>query len=154
MVTDEMRRQYARLAVRRGVNVQKGQEMYIKANARDYEFVRLCVQEAYEAGASRVSVDWRDDITDRMKYKYETKEKLCEFPQWIYDREKFRQDRTTCALSIVSDTPGLLMDVPDELLQAAAKARKEKMGHLLFWLIFSQYPYLAFSSSRRMPNVA
>ena len=133
MVTEEMRKQYARLAVRKGVNVQKGQQMLIKANARDYEFVRLCVQEAYDAGAARVTIEYRDEIADRMNYLNEPKELLCEVPQWFYDREKYRQDRTTCKLHIVSDTPGLLKDIPAKTLQAVSLSYAEKMKDLQYY---------------------
>ena len=42
--------QYAKLAIRTGVNVQNGQTLLIQAKAEHVEFVRLCVNEAYEAG--------------------------------------------------------------------------------------------------------
>ena len=47
-------RKYAKLAVRSGVNVQKGQILVINAEANAYEFVRLCTEEAYKAKAKKV----------------------------------------------------------------------------------------------------
>ena len=52
-------RKYAKLAVRSGVNVQKGQILVINAEANAYEFVRLCTEEAYKAKAKKVVVNLR-----------------------------------------------------------------------------------------------
>ena len=49
-------REYARLIVRSGVNVQKGQEVLIYADLDQPEFVQLVVEEAYKAKAKKVCV--------------------------------------------------------------------------------------------------
>ena len=51
-------REYARLIVRSGVNVQKGQEVLIYADLDQPEFVQLVVEEAYKAKAKKVCVEW------------------------------------------------------------------------------------------------
>ncbi|MEF9967829.1 MAG: aminopeptidase, partial [Longicatena sp.] len=48
---DSRLRKYAELAVKQGVNIQKGQLLVINAPVDTVEFVRLCVDEAYKAGA-------------------------------------------------------------------------------------------------------
>ena len=133
MAFTDAEKQFARLAVRRGVNVQPGQEMVIGANVRDYEFVRLCMEEAYAAGAKHVSVRWRDDVSERIVYENESTQTLCDIPQWQYDREKHNQDRGACFLSIHSDIPGILKDIDTVKLQTAEKARSEKMADLQYF---------------------
>ena len=51
MVSEKILRKYAELAVKMGTNVQKGQMLVINADVRDFEFVHLCVEEGYKAGA-------------------------------------------------------------------------------------------------------
>ena len=51
-------RSYARLIAQSGVNVQKGQEVFVVAGLDQPEFVQMVVQECYRLGASRVVVDW------------------------------------------------------------------------------------------------
>ena len=51
-------REYARLIVKSGLNVQKGQEVIIRAGLDQPEFVTMVVEEAYKAKASRVTVEW------------------------------------------------------------------------------------------------
>ena len=44
-------RKYAQLAVRRGVNVKKGQGCIISAQVEQFEFAQMVAEEAYRAGA-------------------------------------------------------------------------------------------------------
>ena len=44
-------RKYAELAVKKGINIQKGQPLTISAPIETAYFTRLLVEEAYKAGA-------------------------------------------------------------------------------------------------------
>ena len=45
---------YAKLIVRKGVNVQKGQDVRVRACPDQLDFVRMVVEECYKAGAGKV----------------------------------------------------------------------------------------------------
>ena len=51
-------RSYARLIARTGVNIQKGQEVFIAADLDQPEFVAMLVDECYKCKAKKVVVDW------------------------------------------------------------------------------------------------
>ena len=53
-------RKYAKLAVQKGVNLQKGQGAVIRAGVSEHEFAELVAEEAYRAGAKWVRIDWND----------------------------------------------------------------------------------------------
>ena len=126
MVNENVLRKYAQLAVKMGVNVQKGQLLVIKADVRDYKFVNLCVEEAYKAGAGEVSVDWSSEHTTKWSYEYMTKEDLSEIPQWQYDKREYVQNKGCCFLHIESSTPGLLKDIDSEKVLARQMAASKK----------------------------
>ncbi len=65
-------RNYARLIVRTGVNVQKGQEVFISAELDQPEFVAMVVEEAYRAGAGRVVVDWSYQPLRKLHVRHQT----------------------------------------------------------------------------------
>lgn len=109
----------AKLAVRKGVNVQKGQPLVIGACVRDAAFVRLLVKEAYEAGASMVSINWSDVALTRMDYEYQSLETLCEIPQWAFDKRKYFNDNKACFLNVRSDAPGALDGLDTEKVHAS-----------------------------------
>ena len=127
---NELYSSLARLAVRHGVNVQKGQPLVIRADVRDREFAELCAREAYEAGASRVSVDWKDQKLTRMDYEYQSAETLSDIGMWIHDREAERHAKGTCYLSVISDAPGYLKGTDPEKRSAFQRAYAERMDDL------------------------
>ena len=49
---------YAETAIKMGLNVQAGQDVMINATLNYPEFTMMCVEEAYKAGARKVSVEW------------------------------------------------------------------------------------------------
>ena len=51
-------RKYAQLIAKAGVNVQKGQEVFIYAELDQPEFVQMVVEECYKLKAKKVVVDW------------------------------------------------------------------------------------------------
>ncbi len=121
-------KKYARLAVRTGVNVQKGQLLVINASVFDVEFVEYCVREAYEAGAGEVVVKWNDENISHMDYEYQDVETLSAVPDWLIDRTKDEQERKACYLSVASNTPGLMSDIDPQKIRTSRMAYMKKMA--------------------------
>lgn len=130
MVSEKMRRKYARLAIRRGVNIQEGQMLIIRASVEIRDFVRLCVEEAYAAGAGMVDVQWRDAELDKLGYEFRSEASLSEVPQWMYDRKAYEQEKKAAYLSLASDQPGLMADVDQTKIQTWQSAFMTKMHPL------------------------
>lgn len=119
--------QYAKLAIRTGVNVQNGQTLLIQAKAEHVEFVRLCVNEAYEAGAKKVIVKFSDDHISKMHYEHQDIETLSDIPQWNVDEYDDYISKDFCILSIYAPSPGILKDIDGEKIAAASKASGEAL---------------------------
>ena len=126
MVNEKVLRKYAELAVKMGVNVQKGQMLVITSDVKNHEFVNLCVEEGYKAGASQVTVDWSSEHDTKWSYEYMSKEDLSEIPQWTYDKREYAQKKGCCFLHISSSTPGLLKDIDSEKILARQMASSKK----------------------------
>lgn len=124
MIDMELLRKYARLAVRTGANVQPGQLMILTVSVDCAPFARLCVEEAYLAGAGQVQVTWTDEQTGRLRYEHEALETLAAVPHWQVEQKREQVDQKCCYLYVESDTPGLLAHIPGEKLQAAGIARR------------------------------
>ena len=67
---NQLKKDYARLLIREGLNVQKGQRTLVQSPVECAEFARLLVHEAYEAGSREVIVKWYDDFLARERYLY------------------------------------------------------------------------------------
>lgn len=79
---NEKLREYARLLVRVGVNVQKDQRMVISSPVECAFFARMCAEEAYAVGCKEVVMNWTDDAMTRMKYLHAQEEVFDTVPEW------------------------------------------------------------------------
>ena len=107
---------YAELAVKVGVNIQKGQELVINAPISAADFVRTTAKKAYEAGAKNVHLFWNDDEVTRIKYDLAPDEAFTEFPTWRSKGFEELAENGAAFMSIVSTNPDLLKGVdPDRI---------------------------------------
>jgi len=67
---NELKKDYAVLLIKAGLNIQKGQRLLITSPVEGADFARLCAKAAYDAGCREVVMRWRDDEITRMKYLY------------------------------------------------------------------------------------
>ena len=121
----EKLREYARLLVRVGLNVQPGQRMVLSSPVECAPFARLCVQEAYDAGCGEVVMNWGDDAVTRMKYLHAGEAVFDTVPLW---RRHFFNDHAlegAAYLAISASDPENLKGVsPDRLLRAQRASGK------------------------------
>jgi Leucyl aminopeptidase (aminopeptidase T) len=124
MVSQEILRKYAELAVRIGANVQKDQLLVVSADVSCAYFARMCVEEAYRAGAGEVLVTWTDETITKMAYQNEKTETLCDIAPWRVEQKKDCIDKKCCFLYIESATPGLMAEIDGKKLQTVRTARE------------------------------
>ena len=94
----EKLRKYAELAVKMGVNIQKGQPLAISSPIETAQFTRFLVEEAYKAGARKVSVDWHDESISKMHYEFMDLEDLKKVPKWSIDKAETAMEENTARI--------------------------------------------------------
>lgn len=104
-------KEYAKLIVRCGVNVQKGQEVLIYAGLDQPEFVYMVVEEAYKAKARKVTVEWGFDKLTKLHARYQSVKTLGEVPAWAQARQEHYCETLPCRIHLVSDDPDGLKGV-------------------------------------------
>ncbi|MCH1626978.1 aminopeptidase [Fredinandcohnia quinoae] len=119
---DQMLEKYADLAVRVGVNIQKGQNLNINAPISTVDYVRKVVKKAYEAGARNVYVEWNDDEVTRTRYDLAPDEAFTDYPMWKAKGMEELAEGGAAFLSIVSSNPDLLKGVDPERIAKANKS--------------------------------
>lgn len=142
---DQNLEEYAELAVKKGVNVQKGQTLVITAPISAVEFVRTVTEKAYQDGAKHVYFEWVDDALTLSKFKYAPDEAFKEYPQW--KAEGFEELAKEGAAFLDIRTPDLdLLNGIDsgkiaEANKAAAQAlepyKDYRMNNRVSWSIVS-----------------
>ena len=98
-------REYAKLIVRCGANVQKGQDVMIYAGLDQPEFVKMVVEEAYKAKARKVIVEWSYDALAKIHVRYQSVKTLGEVPEWVKARQQYFCDTLPVRIHIVSEDP-------------------------------------------------
>ena len=114
-------REYARLIVRTGINVQKGQDVLVMADLDQPEFVKLVVEECYKAKARQVTVQWSYQPLEKIHVRYQSIKTLGSVPEWQKARQQHYCDTLPCRLYLISEDPDGLKGVDTAKM---AKARQ------------------------------
>ncbi len=123
MTHDVLLDSYARLAVRTGLNLQKGQQLVITAPLDAVPLVRRITEHAYRAGANLVTTVYADDETTLARYRFAPEDSFDAAPGWLFNgmAEAFRGG--AARLAIAGENPALLAGQDPAKLARANKAR-------------------------------
>ena len=133
---------YAKLIVEIGANVQKGQDVIVNARVNEAYFAELVVEAAYKAKARSVRVEWSDDQITRLAYKYQSIKTLSEMPKWQEEKLQHAVDTLPARIYIVSDDPDALKGVDQDKFTKVKMALgptimkyREQMENKYQWVI-------------------
>ena len=104
-------RKYADLIARKGINVQKGQDVLIYAGLDQPEFVAMVVEACYKAKARSVKVEWDYQPLQKLHIRHQSLKTLSTVPEYIKAREQHYCDTLPCRLFIDSEDPDGLKGV-------------------------------------------
>lgn len=116
-------KRYAKLLVKCGLNVKKGQTVFINAAVDQTEFVEMVVEECYRAGAKRVVMEWACDAVTKLDYQYQSLETLSEVTPWAEAKLKYKADDLSCRLFIESSDPDAMRGSDMEKIAKARQAQ-------------------------------
>ncbi len=115
-------RNYARLIARMGVNVKKGQEVFVAAGLDQPEFVQMVVEECYKPGPSRVVVDWSYQPLAKVNVRYRSLKNLSELSNWEEARWAHYVDKVPCRIYLESDDPDGSKGIDQKKMAKARRA--------------------------------
>jgi aminopeptidase len=123
---DDRLRDYARLAVRVGLNLQPGQRLAINAFVEHAPLVRSVAREAYEAGARYVDVLYTDQHVRRAHIQYAPENQLDWSPPWLVERIESLGEEGGALLGITGNPePELFADLDGSRV---GRARMKKLS--------------------------
>ncbi len=135
-------KKYARLIAEVGANVQKGQEVRLRAQTEVADFAVLVAEECYKLGAKSVSFEWEDSAAQKLGYKYKNKKTLSEVKPWQIERYKDWVENLPVRIFIESDDPDALKGVNQEKVAGATaavasvfKPYRDQMSDKYQWVI-------------------
>ena len=98
-------REYAKLIVRCGVNIQKGQEVVIYADLDQPEFVQMVVEEAYKAKAKKVVVEWSYQPLEKIHVRYQSVKTLGTVLEWQKAKQEHLCEVIPARIHLISEDP-------------------------------------------------
>ncbi len=113
---------YAKLIARVGLNVKKGQTVFIAAGLDQPEFVTMVVEECYKAGASEVYVEWAYQPVEKLSAQYRSLQSLSEVKSWVKAKWEFKAQNYSCRLFIESEDPDGMKGIDQAKMSAARRA--------------------------------
>ena len=112
----------ANLAVKRGVGLQKGQNLLITAPIESLPLVRKIAEHAYKEGASIVTPLFTDSEITLSRFKYAPDESFDSATDWLFNGMGEAFDNNTARMAIAGDDPMLLSQMDPDKVSRANKA--------------------------------
>ena len=116
-------REYAKLIAKTGVNVQKGQEVFIQAELDQPEFVAMVVDECYKLKAKKVVVDWSYQPLTKLHVRYRSLKTLSTLDNYEEARWQHYVDTIPCRIYLISEDPDGLRGVNQEKMAKSQQAK-------------------------------
>ena len=113
---------YAQLIAQCGVNVQKGQDVFIVAALDQPEFVYMVTESCYKLGAKRVVIDWDYQQLQKLHAEYCSLETLSELPEYQKARWEYYVKKKPCRIYLSSEDPDGLQGINQQKLMRARQA--------------------------------
>ena len=112
-------RAYAKLIVKCGVNVQKGQEVTIYADLDQPEFVKMVVEEAYHLKAKKVTVEWSYQPLEKLHVRHQSVTTLGTVTEWQKAKQEHLCQVLPARIHLISEDPDGLKGINMEKLSKA-----------------------------------
>ncbi len=142
---EKLKRDYAELVVKSGVNIQKGQRLQITSEIECADFARLCADAAYDAGCKEVLFRWRDDELTRMKYLKAADEVFDSVDQWDVDRANALVDEGCAFITIYAEDPDSLNGVDPDRIRRSQISSGKALEHYRAKMMSSAVPWTVCS---------
>ncbi|MCC6933902.1 MAG: aminopeptidase [Deltaproteobacteria bacterium] len=127
---DHQLKRYADLIVKKGMNVQAGQDVYIAAEPIHRDFACLIAENAYQQGARFVAIDLPDARSERLRMQYSSDENLTYVPGFIPVKYKDIVDNQSANIRILGpENPDILKDLDPAKINKARQASRKAIRY-------------------------
>jgi len=118
-------KQYAKLLVKSGIAVKKGDIVIINAGLDQPEFVELVVAECYRAKAARVMVEWSYPPLTKLNVNNMSAKMLGTVEAFEEEKLKYRLQKNPAMLYLASDDPDGLRGINQKKMGEAMMAKQK-----------------------------
>lgn len=117
-----MIKKYAELLVKKGVNLQPGQELVVDASIEQFELVRAIVKVAYKNQAKDVIVHYHDEVVSRLRYENCDVKHFETVPKYLQELRNEYALKNAAIITLTGDDPENMKGIDPLKIQAWSKA--------------------------------
>lgn len=139
----------ADLAVNIGVNIQKGQDAVIFVSTRNSKLARYIAEACYQKGARKVSVEFKDEEFQKIKYLNEDLKTLSKMERWESLKIKQRSERLPVLIHVDDDDPDAFNGIDvDKMTKANIARGKRVKKYRDYEFLYNQWTIIAVPSPK------
>jgi len=116
LYNEELLEEYIELVIRKGLNLQPGQQLVIACSVDCAFFARLAMVAAYKAGASNVHMRWVDDFCSRTRFLMADDSVFDKYPAWDKLLMDSLSDEGAAFLNVIATDPEVFKGVDSNRL--------------------------------------
>lgn len=125
MMKKELYEKYAKMLLKVGVNLQKGQILYLQAATENRDIALEVVKQAFIMGAKDVVVEWNDPELNHLRATYASEETLREVPDFKKEAVDYYLRQGACQMGLGTTYPDLMNDVDPAKAKALGAASND-----------------------------
>lgn len=114
---------YAKLAVKIGINLQEGQDVVITASTRLADIVTEIVKVCYENKARSVRIEWKNEQIDKLHWMHQDTSVMSEVLTWEEEKAKYNAETLPCKIFVDDADPNAYAGVDVMKMAEVRKAR-------------------------------
>lgn len=158
-ISESKIKEYARMIVCVGANVQKGQTVVLSCPVDHYEFAHYVIEEAYKAGASEVVMRWSDSFETKQYYLNASEEALKTLPDWKAESYNYYSRIGAAHIGITGGDPENLKGVDmrrlairEEVMELATEEHSKRMMNCEVAWTVAAVPHIKWAK-KMMPEL-
>lgn len=135
-------RRYANLIAVCGAGIVKGDEVIIRAELDQPEFITMLADECYKAGAKKVEIEWSHQPLEIIHTRHRSLKVLSNVEKWECEKLEHRVETLPVMIYIMSEDPDGLSGINQEKHAKGAQARykvikpyRDRMENKYKWCI-------------------
>ena len=116
-------KKYAELIAKTGINVQKGQDVVIRCDLDQPEFVKMVTEYCYKFGARKVTIEWSYQPLAKVHNKYCSVKTLATLEKWEEEKLKHNSETLPALIWLDSEDPDGLKGMNEKKSAEAQRIR-------------------------------
>lgn len=124
-------KKFAKLAVRIGANVKKGQRVVVVASTDSVDLALAIQEECYKCKAKSVEMKWTNDKASKCNMLNQSLETLSEIDDWEIEKQKYYNKELPVQIYIEDSDPDAMAGIDNEKITKAQLTRWKVLKPLI-----------------------